>query len=322
MEVDRYPLPRIEEVFAKLRGGEHYTKIDLKMAYNQLELDDKDGSQEIITISTSKGLFKYTRLVFGLANAPAIFQRTMETLLLGIEGVVCFLDDICVTGPNKEIHMARLEQVLQRLQSAGLRLQKSKCEFFCESVNYLGYVIDKEGLRTSPKKVEAIVNAPRPTNVKEVKRCLGMVNYYRKFIPSASSILSPLHDLLHEDSLWRWSRSHEQAFIAIKNELCSERVLVHFDPNERLVLSVDAGPTGLGAVLAQGPEGSERPLAFASRSLTTSEKNYSQIQKEATAIVFGVKYFHQYLYGRNLPFILRTDHKPLLAIFGKKTVSQ
>ncbi|CAH2216106.1 jg6860, partial [Pararge aegeria aegeria] len=212
-----------------------------------------------------------------------------------------------------------LKEVLGKLQEAGLRLQKDKCVFFQNSVTYLGYVIDKRGLRTCPTKVAAILDAPAPSNVLGVKRFLGVVNYYRNFIPSASAVLSPLHELLRAGAGWRWGERQQAAFDSVKRELASERVLAHFDPAAPLMLTVDAGPVGLGAVLAhRDASGCERPIAFASRSLTTSEKNYSQIQKEATAIVFGVKYFHQYLYGRQEPFILKTDHRPLLSIFGKE----
>ncbi|CAK1585215.1 unnamed protein product [Parnassius mnemosyne] len=314
--IDKYPMPRIEEVFAKIGGGERYTKIDLSNAYNQFILCEE--SQELTTINTTRGLYKYTRLVYGLANAPAIFQRTLETLLAGIEGVSCWLDDVCITAPNKQLHLSRLREVLGRLKDAGLKLQKEKCHFFKRSVTYLGYVINRQGLKTCPKKIESILSIPRPQNILEVKRFLGIINYYRKFIPRASAILHPFHELLRNDAAWTWSERHEKAFIQVKRELSSDRVLTHFDPSARLVLSVDASPAGLGAVLAQGPEGNERPLAFASRSLTASESNYSQIHKEATAIIFGVKYFHQYLFGRKEPFVLKTDHRPLLAIFGKK----
>lgn len=317
LEIEKYPMPRIEEVFSKLGGGEKYTKIDLSNAYNQFVLSE--SSQELTTISTPKGLYKYTRLVYGLANAPAIFQRSMETLLAGIEGVSCWLDDVCITGPTKAMHLARLKEVLSRLRDAGLKLHKGKCKFFQDAVTYLGYVISKDGLRTCPKKVEAIINAPRPENVLGLKRFLGMINYYRNFLPNASGKLHPLHDLLRAEAVWEWGERQERAFVSIKEELSSDRVLAHFDPDAQLVLTVDAGPAGLGAVLAQiDADGRERPLAFASRSLTPSERNYSQIQKEATAIVFGVKHFHQYLYGQQVPFILKTDHRPLLSIFGKK----
>lgn len=314
--IDKYPMPRIEEVFSRIGGGEAYTKLDLSNAYNQFLLDEE--SQELTTINTSKGLFKYTRLVYGLANAPAIFQRTMETLLSGIDGVSCWIDDVCVTGPNREIHLCRLREVLTRLRDAGLKLQRDKCEFFQPSVTYLGYVISKSGIQTCPKKIEAIVNSQRPQNIQDVKRFLGIINYYRQFIPMAATVLSPLYELLCKDAPWEWSERHEQAFNKVKRELVSDRILTHFDPTARLVLSVDASPTGLGAVLSQGEEGCERPIAYASRSLMASEKNYSQIHKEAVAIIFGVKHFHQYLFGRDVPFILKTDHRPLLAIFGNK----
>ncbi|XP_048488048.1 uncharacterized protein LOC105383898 isoform X1 [Plutella xylostella] len=315
--VEKHPMPRIEDIFSTLRGGEHYTKIDLSNAFNQFELSEK--SQELTTISTTKGLFKYTRMVYGLANAPAIFQKSMESLMAGLDGVTIWLDDICVTGPNKDTHLKRLREVFKRLRDSGLKLQKEKCAFFQKSVTYLGYVIDKHGIRPCPKKVEAIAKAPCPTNVSEVKRFLGVVNYYRSFVPQASSLLSPLHELLRDGAEWEWTHRHQNAFASMKEELTSERILAHWDPTAQLVLTVDASPTGLGGVLSQiASDGEERPLAYASRSLSTSEKNYSQIQKEATAIVFGVKKFHQYLYGRQEPFILKTDHRPLLSIFGKK----
>ncbi|XP_048485458.1 uncharacterized protein K02A2.6-like isoform X2 [Plutella xylostella] len=315
MHIDKYPMPRIEEVFANIGGGERYTKIDLSNAYNQFVLSD--DSQELTTINTPRGLFKYTRLVYGLANAPAIFQRTMENLLSGIDGVSCWLDDVCVTAPSREEHLRRLREVLARFKNAGLKLQKQKCEFFQQSITYLGYVIDKHGVRTCPKKVEAILAAPRPNNVSDLKRFLGIINYYRNFVPRISSILCPLYELLRKDAEWVWSGQHEQAMRQVQRALAADVALAHYEPGARLVLAVDAGPGGLGAVLAQGAEGHERPLAFASRSLAPSEKNYSQIHKEATAIIFAVKYFHQYLYGRNIPFVLKTDHKPLIAIFGK-----
>lgn len=317
LKIEKYPLPHIEEVFSKLSGGQHFSKIDLSNAYNQFRLSE--SSQRLTTINTPIGLFKYTRLVYGLSNGPAICQRAMETLLSGIEGVSIWLDDVCCTGPTKELHMSRLREVLKRLQDAGLKLNKEKCVFFRDDVTYLGYVIDKNGLRTCSKKVDAIIKAPVPKNVKEIKRFLGVVNYYRCFIPNASSLLHPLHKLLRNGAQWEWGAEQREAFDAVRRELSGERVLSHFLPDAPLVLSVDAGPAGLGAVLAhRDATGHERPIAFASRSLSASEKNYSQIQKEATAIIFGVKKFHQYLFGRQKPFILKTDHRPLLSIFGKK----
>ncbi|CAK1604431.1 unnamed protein product [Parnassius mnemosyne] len=314
--MDNYPLPRIEDLFAKLHGGEQFSKLDLSRAYNQLVLDD---TKELTCINTHKGLFRYTRLVFGLCSAPSIFQQTMENLLAGIEGTGIFLDDILVTGPTKAVHMERLEQVLSRLQDAGLRLKSEKCELFKDSVEYLGFIIDKTGLRKSKQKVDAILKCCRPKNVSELKSVLGMINYYRCFVPNTSALLRPLHSLLKKGEKWNWSKEHDKAFELIKKELASDRVLAHYNALVPTIVTADAGPSGLGAVLAQRqPDGTERVVAYASRSLTRAECNYAQIQKEATAIIFAIKKFHHYLYGRTVPFILRTDHKPLLTIFGNK----
>ncbi|KAJ0169591.1 hypothetical protein K1T71_014776 [Dendrolimus kikuchii] len=315
LKVDQYPLPTAQELFAKLHGGRLYSKLDLSQAYSQLELDDE--SQRYTCINTHRGLFKFTRLVFGLACAPAIFQRTMECVLSGIDGVLCMLDDILISSVDYAEHVQRLHLVLKKLQDVGLTVQKDKCEFFKDQVEYLGYTINKHGLKKSLKKVEAVMNAPVPNNVNKLQSFLGLVNYYRNFIPNASSMLSPLYDLLQKSTKWVWGKEQHEAFVAVKKCLSSEQVLAHFNPRARVILTVDASPTGLGAVLSQiDVDGVERPVSFASRTLNKAEKNYAQIQKEATAIIFGVRRFHQYLYGRSEPFILRTDHKPLLSIFG------
>ncbi|CAK1597910.1 unnamed protein product [Parnassius mnemosyne] len=313
--IDQYPLPTAKELFAKLYGGKKFTKLDLSMAYNQFELDDE--SQRYTVINTHRGLYKYTRLVFGLAPAPAIFQRAMEGLIGGQEGVLCLLDDVLITGRDDAEHAARLRAVLQTLQEAGLTLQREKCEFYKDEVNYLGYVINKNGLKKSPDKIKAIVDSPAPSNISQLQSFLGLVNYYRNFVPSAASVLSPLYNLLKKGVKWSWGIDHHEAFTKIKLLLASDQVLAHFNPEARLILTVDASPVGLGAILSQvGSDGQERPISFASRTLNIAEKRYSQIQKEATAIIFGIRRFHQYLYGRTNPFVLRTDHKPLISIFG------
>lgn len=313
--VEQYPLPTIKELFSKLHGGQHFTKLDLSSAYTQLEL--KPESQNMTCINTHRGLFNYTRLVFGLASAPAIFQRAIDSLLSGMEGILCLLDDILITGKDKDEHLQRLNAVLERLKSAGFTLQKEKCVFFQDQVSYLGYIIDKHGLHKSPDKVKAILDAPVPTNVSKLQSFLGLINYYRNFVQGTSAILSPMYDLLKKGEKWCWTDKHNEAFRKIKECLASEQVLAHYDPNARLILTVDASPYGLGCILSQiQADSCERPISFASRTLNAAEKQYSQIQKEATAIIFGVRRYHQYLYGRSDPFILRTDHKPLISIFG------
>ncbi|KAJ0171393.1 hypothetical protein K1T71_012943 [Dendrolimus kikuchii] len=313
--VDQYPLPTVNDLLAKLHGGIHFSKIDLSMAYNQFILSEE--SQNLTCINTHRGLFNFTRLVFGLSSAPAVFQRAMECLLAGIDGIIFLLDDILITGANVDQHKQRLISVLQRLDDAGLTVQTSKCDFFKDEITYLGHIIDKHGVRKSKEKVNAILQASRPANVSQLQSFLGLTNYYRNFVPDASSILNPLYNLLNKKTKWEWTSIHNEAFNKIKNSLASDNTLAHFNPNAKLILTVDASPSGLGAILSQVDETMiERPISYASRTLTAAEKNYAQIQKEATAIIFGVRKFHQYLYGRSQPFVLRTDHKPLLSIFG------
>lgn len=309
-----YPLPRIDDIFATLSGGEQYSKLDLSHAYQQVLLTEE--SQPMTAITTHVGNFVYKRVPFGIKCIPENFEKLIEETLCGLASTVVFLDDICVTGKNKETHMRNLRAVLKRLNDAGLRVNWSKCEFFKDSVTYLGYRIDKHGLHTDNKKVEAIVTAPIPENVTQLKSFLGLVNFYAKFCKNMSDVLRPLYNLLKKDVKWIWCKNCDIAFNSIKKLLSNGPVLAHYDATLPLILSVDSSAYGLGAVLTHRfPDGSERPVSCASRTLNAAELHYSQLDKEALAIVFGVKKHHQYLYGRK--FILRSDHRALSYIFGE-----
>lgn len=211
---EQYPLPTINELFSKIHGGHQFSKLDLSMAYNQFILDDE--SKNITCINTNRGLYRFNRLVFGLTSAPAIFQRAIEGVLAGINGVLCLLDDILITGKDRNEHMERLNIVLSRLQDAGLTLRKEKCNFFQDEVSYLGYIISKDGLKKAPEKIKAMVEAPVPANVSQLQSFLGLVNYYRNFVPNASIILRPLYDLLKKGCIWKWTSVHDAAFESIK----------------------------------------------------------------------------------------------------------
>ena len=313
-KLDRYPLPHTEDLLANLSGGTLFSKLDLTQAYQQITLDEE--SQKLVVINTHKGLFRFTRLPFGVSSAPGIFQRVMESILQGISGIAVFLDDILISGKSEAEHLATLKEVLSRLSKAGLRLQKHKCKFMVSEVQYLGYKIDAAGLHPLPEKVKAIHAAPAPTDVSQLKSYLGLISYYGKFIPNLSTMMAPLYKLLRKSVPWKWGALEQKAFADSKAELASSSVLAHFDPSLDLTLACDASSYGVGAVLAHRlPDGSERPIAFASRTLAEAEKKYSQIEKEGLACVFGVKRFHYYLFGR--PFSLVTDHKPLLSLFSE-----
>ena len=315
---DSYPLPRIEDLFASLSGGQLFTKLDLAHAYQQVPLTD--DSKVYTTINTHKGLYQYTRLPFGVASAPSIFQRTMENILQGLPHVCVYIDDILVTGANDEEHLQNLEAVLDRLEKAGIRLKLNKCEFMLSSVEYLGRRITAQGLQPTDEKVQAIKNAPAPTNVSQLKSFLGLLNYYGKFLPNLSSTLVPLYRLLQQQTEWHWSTAQQQAFQKAKASLTSDCLLVHYDPSKELVLACDASPYGIGAALSHRMEdGLDKPIAFTSRSLVPAEKKYSQLDKEGLAIVFGVKRFHQYLFGRH--FTILSDHKPLQHLFKESSAT-
>lgn len=309
--VDQHPLPTIDELFASMAGGVKFTKIDLQQAYLQLEVREEDRA--LLTLNTHKGLFRSTRLMYGIASAPAIWQREMENILRDIPGVSVFIDDIRITGPDDETHLRRLELVLQRLASANIRINEDKCEFFKDSIEYCGFKINKNGILKTNSKIEAINRMPRPRNIIELRAFLGMVNYYGRFINNLSSILTPLHYLLQKNVPFYWSQDCENAFQNAKCNFKSNIVLVHYDPKLPLILATDASPYGVGAVLSHRyPDGTERVIQYASQTLTVTQRKYAQI--EAYAIIFGICKFHQYLYGNK--FTLFTDHRPLVQIFS------
>ena len=312
---DSYPLPRTEDLFGSLSGGKSFSKVDLAHAYMQIPLDDE--TKKLTTINTHRGLFQYNRLPFGIASAPAIFQRTIETVLQGIPDTSVYIDDILVTGSTPEQHMKNLDDVLTRLEEAGLRLKQEKCQFLLPEVEYLGHVLSANGLKPSQKNIRAILAAPTPENVTQLKSFLGMVTYYLKFLPNLADTLSPLYSLLQKGSSWKWGKAQQTAFTHVKEQLSSPVVLTTYDPDKELILQCDASPYGVGAVLAHKErDGSERPIAYSSRTLAPVEKRYSQLDKEALALIHGVKKFHSYIYGRK--FTLISDHKPLQHILGEK----
>ena len=315
LDINQYPFPKPEEIFQMLNGGKKFSKMDLADAYMQVELEECD--RKYTTVNTPKGLYRYTRIPFGISSAPAIFQRIMETTLAGIEGVLVYLDDITVTAPDDEEHVRRLRKVLERLRNAGFRLKKEKCEFLKEEIELLGHLVNAQGVKPCANKIKAMVEMPDPKNVKEIESFLGMVQYYAKFVPNLSTLAAPLNDLRKKDVKWVWGQEQIKACREIREKLASADNLTHYNPDIPVILATDASEYGLGAVIYHKyADGNEKVIAYASRSLTKCEKNYGQIEKEGLGIVYGIEKFNQYLYGRK--FTLLTDHQPLVRIFGPK----
>lgn len=241
----------------------------------------------------------------------------MEGLLHGVPYTSVYLDDILVTGRTEE-HLSNLDAVLGRLEDAGMQAKQEKCELMPTEVEYLGHKINGRGLQPTEGKVQAIVNAPAPTDVSQFKSSLGLVNYYTKFLPNLSTVLAPLYQLLQKKTKWIWGPEQSKAFEAAKSKLSSSTLLVHYSSERKLLLACDASPYGIGAVLSHRmDDGSDLPIAFTSCSLSRVERNYAQLDKEALSIVFGVTKFRQYLLGRH--FTILSEHKPLQYLFAENS---
>ena len=214
-----------------VRRTEWFTKLDLSHAYQQLLVDDK--AKELLVINTHKGLFRYNRLPFGISSAPGLFQRIMENLVRGIPRVEVYLDDILISGETEEAHLQTLDQVLERLGKAGLKLKKGKCSFLTSSVVYLGHVIGEHGLRPTQDKVQAVLAAPEPKNVTELKAYLGLLNYYGRFLPNLSSTLAPLYQLLNKNTHWHWSNKGASSISSLQEATHGGSCLSAFRPKQR-----------------------------------------------------------------------------------------
>ena len=242
----------------------------------------------------------------------------MNSLLTGLEGVLCLIDDVLVFGASRKDHDDHLDAVLRKLQNAGVMLNRSKCAFLKDQVKFLGHVVDKDGTRADPEKISAIVNMKTPSNITELRRLLGMANQLGKFSPNIAKITQPLRSLLNKNCSWHWDLPQEESFSQLKSELTRPVILTHYNPSAEAKVSADASSFGLGAVLLQKDATIWKPVAFASRAMSEMEHRYAQIEKEALAAVWACDKFSDYLLGRI--FVIETDHKPLVPLLGSKNL--
>ncbi|KAL2097871.1 hypothetical protein ACEWY4_007078 [Coilia grayii] len=317
---DAYPLPRIEEALTTLKKARYFSTLDLASGYWQVEMAPEDREKTAFT--TPMGLFEFERMPFGLCNAPATFQRLMEACLgdMNTEALLIYLDDVIVFADDFATHLKNLEAVFSRLLQFGLKLRPAKCSLLRSSVQFLGHVVTREGVAPDPEKVAAVQSWKAPTSVTELRGFLGFVGYYRRFIEGFSRIAAPLHGLLvgispkqKKAHLGPWTAACELAFNTLKDKLTSAPVLAFADFTRPFILYTDASLHGLGAVLTQKDGGKERVIAFASRSLSPSEKNdanYSSFKLEFLALKWAVtEKFKEYLLGAT--FTVYTDNNPL-----------
>ena len=326
-EKDAYPLPFLQDFSLQLHGKRVFSKIDLKDAFHQLPIHENDVRKTCI--STPFGSFNYLRLPFGLSNAAQSFQRFIDITLRDLkqkdsENRVCFfayIDDIIVASESEEEHERDLEAIFQRLCNHNLKISLLKCEFGKTELEFLGHLVSGEGIAPLPEKVEAVNNFPRPETFKQMRRFLGMLNYYHRFIPMAAGILAPLNKLLegykksNRNRLIVWDATTEEAFAAAKRSLAEATVLAYPEAGATLGLFCDASAVAVGGVLQQYRNDKWVPIAFFSKRMSKAEQLGSAFSRELLAIYLSVKRFHHWLEGCDV--VIYTDHKPILGAMEK-----
>ncbi|XP_057312326.1 uncharacterized protein K02A2.6-like [Hydractinia symbiolongicarpus] len=311
-----YQIPTLEEVLHEFNGCTIFTTLDLNQGYHQITLDDE--SRDLTAFASSKGILRYTRLIYGISPAAEIYQREIEHVLQGLKRVRNISDDIIIGAESEKELLKRTEAALKRLRRHNITVNKDKCKFNQKELTYMGHTLSDKGLSPDNRKIEAVNTLKPPSNIKELRSFLGMINYCAKFLPNLADLTAPLRVLTKKNVSWEWTNEHQERFIKLKSMLTSAESLAYYNPGSETEITVDASPIGLGAVISQKqPCGTYRPISYASRSLSAAEQRYSQIEREALAILFAIERFKIYLYG--ITFIVNTDHKPLVALFGKKS---
>jgi hypothetical protein len=314
-----FPIPLIDEIIDELKGAKFFTTLDLHAAFHQILLHPEDRD----FTAFSAGFFKYrwVRMPMGLTSAPHTWQKAINTIFRDMLGpnIHIYLDDLLISSDTMEKHKELLKNVFERLRQHNLQLKIEKTAFFRDEVEYLGHMISRNGIKPNNKKVECIKLYPKPTNVTEIQRFLGMCNYYRRYIPDYAKIAKPLYILCKKDQPFIWNEACEIGFNKLKRLLMSTKVLIFPNFQETFIVTTDASDVALGAVLSQGEIPFDRPIQYFSKVLNKAQRNYSTIEKELLSIITAVEAFRHYLYGRE--FIVITDHKPLCYMLRHKNPS-
>jgi hypothetical protein len=311
-----HALPKVDDNLAQLAGATVFSKLDANSGFWQVPL--AVDSRPLTTFITPFGRYWFNKLPFGISSAPEHFQRQMNKILEGLEGILCHLDDVLVFGSNQKQHDERLLAALKRIEEAGVTLNEAKCEINKSQLKFLGHVINQQGISADPERTSAIEQMSIPTNRTELRRFLGMANQLGKFSHNLAELTTPLRELLSTKNVWIWGPNQEKAFARIKTELTKPTILSMYDLEADTIVSADASSHGLGAVLLQKSGDIWKPVVYASRVLSDTESRYAQIEKEALAITWACEKFSCYLLGKT--FTIQTDHKPLVSLLGSKNL--
>ncbi|XP_062403787.1 uncharacterized protein K02A2.6-like [Sardina pilchardus] len=313
---ERHPVPTIEETIQEMAGGKFFTKVDLNMAYHQVELHP--DSREITTFAAPGGLYRYKRLVFGVNMASEKFQQIISQVIKDCPGAYNMSDDIVVVGSTEAEHDSRLATVIQRLAERGLTINAKKCQIKMTSINYMGHILSQDGLKVSGEKVKAIVHTPPPADASQMRSFLGLAQFCAKFVSQFATITAPLWDLTKQDAEWKWGEDEQQAFELLKKALIKAPVMAYYTLGRPTRITCDASPVGLGAILEQQQlDGVWKPVYYASRKLTPTESRYSQFEREALGVFWACRKFSLYLIG--CEFKIQTDHKALIKVLSSNS---
>ena len=306
---DMYPLPHIDTCLGSMNGAVWFSTLDLRSGYHAIPI--KECDRDKTAFITWRGCFRYKVLPFGLSTAPSVFQRLMDLVLCGLTYVTClvYLDDVIVFSSDFDSHVQRVQEVLERMRGANLKLHVKKCCLFQRKVDFLGHVLSEAGIEVQKDKVAAVRDSPTPRNLTQLRSFLGLCSYYRRFISRFADVAAPLHVLQRKQVPFVWTSDQEAAFNQLKEKLTSAPVLSMLTDEGTYCLDCDASDVGLGAVLSQNQGDSEVVIAYASRTLSKPEHNYEVTRRELLAIVYGLKTYKQYLLGRHC--VIRTDHTAL-----------
>ena len=312
---NKYPLPRIDDLFDQLQGSSYFSKIDLRSGYHQLKVREQDI--EKTAFRTRYGHYEFLVMSFGLTNAPAAFMDLMNRVCKPFldKFVIVFIDDILIYLKSKQEREKHLHEVLEVLKKEKLYAKFSKCEFWIQEVQFLGHVVNQEGIMVDPAKIEAVMKWEQPKSPTEIRSFLGLAGYYRRFIQGFSSIATPLTALTHKGATYAWNEKHKEAFEKLKKRLCEAPILSLPEGVDDFAVYSDASGVGLGCVLTQR----DKVIAYASRQLKEHEKNYPTHDLELAAVIFALKIWRHYLYG--IKCKLFTDHKSLQYLFNQKELN-
>ena len=324
-QISIHPLPKIDEMYAKLKGAKVFSTIDLRSGYHHITLGKSSRAKTAFV--TPFGKYKFLMVPFGLAQAPAYFQLLMNKVLHGLDFAMTYLDDIIIFSKNELQHLEHLETVFSPLREAGLKMKRSKCDFFKKEIHYLGHLISTEGISLLPNKLDCIQHMPAPKNAKEIKQFLGLTGYYRKFVPRFADISRPLTTLTKKDKKFKWTPACQKSFDLLKETLCGEPILKYADTSKPYTLYTDASKFGWAGVLTQShtmvidgkSTTTDQPVTFVSGLFRGSQLNWATLTKEAFAIYMSVKKLSFYL--TDVTILLRSDHKPLEKFLQKNTLN-